>query len=277
MLDANGFDGHALCIADASNITLHQVLLRGSCSWNTHIFRSRHVVVDGVKIFSGADGFDPDNSQDVSLRSVFVHSNDDAVVVKATTPGIPTERVTLDRAVLSTKKSCLKVGTESLATIQGVHFADVEAFNLDRGMVLYPYDGGGFDDIRWQRVRFSSFYPYADESKTGMVFDFEARDRSGLSRLGNISATDIVVDQVLAPSVFKGVPGARIQGVHFRNLTFRVGKPIKHRSAKPFLFDCTHMGHQYVDPINTTGFVVDWGPNREAWAGLQRGHCLELG
>ena len=37
----------------------------------------------GVKLFSGADGFDPDCSQDVVIDSVFVHSNDDAFAVKA--------------------------------------------------------------------------------------------------------------------------------------------------------------------------------------------------
>jgi len=52
-------------------------------SWNTHVFRSSDVRVTGVKLFSGADGFDPDCSQDVVIDSVFVHSNDDAFAVKA--------------------------------------------------------------------------------------------------------------------------------------------------------------------------------------------------
>ena len=93
------------------------MLLRGSASWSTHIFRSSHVLAEGVKILSGADGFDPDSSHDVALRSVFVHSNDDAVAVKATVAGYSTARVTFERAVLSTKKSALKVGTESLQAL----------------------------------------------------------------------------------------------------------------------------------------------------------------
>ena len=56
-----------------------------SASWSAHIFRSSHVVAEGVKVFSGADGFDPDNSRDVVLRSIFVHSNDDAIAVTAAT------------------------------------------------------------------------------------------------------------------------------------------------------------------------------------------------
>jgi polygalacturonase len=96
----------------------------GSASWSTHIFRSRLVVISGVKIFSGADGFDPDNSQHVSIDSAFVHSNDDAVAVKATmpAPAMNTERIVVTRGVFSTKKSCLKVGTESLRDFSDVLF-----------------------------------------------------------------------------------------------------------------------------------------------------------
>lgn len=62
-VDANGFAGNAVCIADAQNIHMQSLLLRGSASWSTHIFRSSDVLVEGLKIFSGADGFDPDNSK----------------------------------------------------------------------------------------------------------------------------------------------------------------------------------------------------------------------
>lgn len=70
-------------------------------------------------------------------------------------------------------------------------FSDIEGFNLDRGMVLYPSDGGKFKNIRWERVRFSSFFPYSDEGKEGAVFDFESKHRSGLSQLENITASEI--------------------------------------------------------------------------------------
>ena len=167
-------------------------------------------------------------------ESVFVHSNDDAIAVKATTAGMDTEGITLRDALLSTKKSCLKVhsdpaaaaaresaagdaaavparllsprmllapaaaapapasqprcplplpgqvGTESLSNFRSILFSDVEGFLLDRGLVLYPSDGGRFDSIRWQRVRLSSFYPYSDEGKEGYVFDFEEKVRATL-------------------------------------------------------------------------------------------------
>ena len=230
-IDTNGFAGHSICIADSTNVTLHHLLLRGSASWSTHIFRSSNVHAEGIKIFSGADGFDPDNSQDVSLRSIFVHSNDDAIAVKATMPGINTQRITCQHALLSTKKSCLKVGTESLSDFDTVLFSDVEGFKLDRGMVLYPSDGGTFSNIKWQNVRFSSFYPYSDEAKTGAIFDFETKHRHGLSQLVNITASNITVSNVISSSMFKGVAGADIQNVRLRNISLTIGRPLKRASS----------------------------------------------
>jgi len=274
-LDANGFDGNALCISDSSSVTMEHILVRGSASWSTHIFRSHHVIVQGLKVFSGADGFDPDNSQDVSLRSVFVHSNDDAVVVKATTPGRNTARVSLRWAVLSSKKSLLKVGTESLSDIEGVVFEDVEGFNIDRALVLYAYDGGRFEEIAWKRVRISSFYPYTDELKAGAVLDFETKNRTGLSPLQNISLEDIEVAQVVGTSYLHGVPGASIQGVKVSNLMLKIGKPIRETDPRSFLFQCTQKGRgSYVQPLNMSGLVIDWGAFRHLWGGLQSCECL---
>jgi len=254
---------------------MEHILVRGSASWSTHIFRSQHVFVQGLKIFSGADGFDPDNSKDVSIRSVFVHSNDDAIAVKATTAGSNTARITLRWAVLSTKKSMLKVGTESLSDIEAVSFQDVQGFSIDRALVLYAYDGGRFEEIAWKRVRISSFYPYTDELKAGAVLDFETKNRSGLSLLRNISLEDIEVDQVVGTSLLHGVPGASIQGVKVSNLTLKVGKPIRETDLRSFLFQCTQKGRgSYVEPLNMSGLVIDWGAFRHLWGGLQSGECL---
>lgn len=286
-LDANGFAGHNVCVVDATNITLQYLLLRGSASWSTHIFRSDHVVVEGIKIFSGADGIDPDNSRDVVLRSVFVHSNDDAIVVKATVAGSSTERIVCERALLSTKKSCVKVGTESLSNFNDILFSDIEGFDLDRGLVLYPSDGGSFANVTFRRIRLSSFYPYADESRDGAALDFETKHRSGLSQLMNISVEDCVFQNVSGPSILKGVEGAKIKNVAIRNLTLVMGMPNDNRAegsritagaagavgTLPFVFEC----HGFVHSVTVENLHLDWGMYRDVWAGLQnQPNCLHL-
>jgi hypothetical protein len=282
-VDAHGFPGHCVCIFNSSHVNVSAVLMRQAASWNTHIFRSQHVHISGVKLFSGADGFDPDCSQDVTIDSVFVHSNDDAFAVKAVMgPGHNTERVTMSNALISTKKSAMKVGTESLSSFKNILFSDIEAFDIDRGMVLYPSDGGLFDSIRWQQIRISSFLPYKHEpepeTKSGTWLDFSVKHRHGLSQMKNVTADHVRIG-VCGTANLKGVDGAPVQDVSITNLQLAVEAPLpfftKHHTSKPWLVSCGSEGaaRAHVDMrsvvfhnLNTT--FVSKAVEAE-WAGMQ--------
>ena len=244
-IDAHGFPGHAMCVFNSSRVNVSMVLMRQPASWNTHIFRSSHVRMTGVKLFSGADGFDPDCSKDVTIDSVFVHSNDDAFAVKAVVKGHDTERITMSHALISTKKSAMKVGTESLSSFNDITFADVEAFDIDRGLVLYPSDGGKFDSIRWERIRVSSFLPYHNEpepeNKAGTWLDFSVKHRKGLSPMSNITIEDVTIEGVCGSATLKGVTGALVQNVAAKNLKLQVVAPLPFfakKKTKPWLISC---------------------------------------
>ena len=143
---------------------------------------------------------------------------------------------------------------------------------MDRGLVLYPSDGGRFANVAFQRIRLSSFYPYADEIRDGAVIDFETKNRSGLSQLWNVSVENVVVTRVTGTSILKGVAGAKIENILVRNLTLVVGMPNNRKSSPPpFVFEC----NGFVDPVTVEGLHVEWGQSRPYWAGLQnRQNCL---
>ena len=244
-IDAHGFPGHAMCVFNSSRVNVSSVLMRQPASWNTHIFRSSSVRMTGVKLFSGADGFDPDCSKDVTIDSVFVHSNDDAFAVKAVVKGHDTERITMSHALISTKKSAMKVGTESLSSFKDILFADVEAFDIDRGLVLYPSDGGNFDSIRWERIRVSSFLPYHNEpepeNKAGTWLDFSVKHRKGLSQMSNVTIDDVTIEGVCGSAILKGTTSAPVQNVEAKNLKLQVVAPLPFfakKTAKPWLISC---------------------------------------
>ena len=277
-LDAHGFPGHALCVSNSSRVSVSSLLIRQPASWNTHIFRSSHVQMTGVKLFSGADGFDPDCSQDVTIDSVFVHSNDDAFAVKAVHgPGLDTERVVMSHALISTKKSAMKVGTESVSNIRDILFTDIEAFDIDRGLVMYPSDGGQFESIRWQRVRISSFLPYHDEpepeNKAGTWLDFAVKHRGGLSQMSNITAHSVEVHGVCGSANIKGTPGALVQNTAFTNLTLAVASPLpsftSKEHAKPWLISCS--GGADNQTVSFSGLAVSYASaaDQAQWSGIQ--------
>ena len=274
-IDAHGFPGHAMCVFNSSRVNVSMVLMRQPASWNTHIFRSSHVRMTGVKLFSGADGFDPDCSKDVTIDSVFVHSNDDAFAVKAVVKGHDTERITMSHALISTKKSAMKVGTESLSSFNDITFADVEAFDIDRGLVLYPSDGGKFDSIRWERIRVSSFLPYHNEpepeNKAGTWLDFSVKHRKGLSPMSNITIEDVTIEGVCGSATLKGVTGALVQNVAAKNLKLQVVAPLPFfakKKTKPWLISCD--GGVETATIRL-GLNITWvlPVDKAQWSGVQ--------
>ena len=274
-IDAHGFPGHAMCVFNSSRVNVSSVLMRQPASWNTHIFRSASVRMTGVKLFSGADGFDPDCSKDVTIDSVFVHSNDDAFAVKVAVKGHDTERITMSRALISTKKSAMKVGTESLASFKEILFADVEAFDIDRGLVLYPSDGGRFDSITWQRIRVSSFLPCHNEpepeNKAGTWLDFSVKHRKGLSQMSNVTIDDVTIEGVCGSATLKGIKGALVQNVEAKNLTLQVVALLlffAKKKAKPLLISCD--GGVETATVRL-GLNTTWNSpaDKEQWSGVQ--------
>jgi len=173
--------------------------------------------------------------------------------------------------VMSSKKSSLKVGTESLSNFKDILFKNVELFFAERGLVIYARDGGKFENIRWENVRVSSFYTYVDELATGTVFDFEISHRDGYSQTANITASHIEAPAI-THSIFKGDKLAKLQGVEISNLTLHVQHPKRGGVSKPYLFKCK----ANVEPIHVDGLFLDWGLNRAWWSGVQASSCLDI-
>lgn len=149
-LDANGYSGHAVLVLKSTAVHARDVHILGSQNWAVPIRLSQRVTFTNVRLFSGCDGFDPDSSHDVTLDRVFVQSWDDAVAVKATVgKGMSTERILVTHSILSTRKSAMKIGTESLADFRDILFDTIDAFDIDRGAVLYAEDGGSVTNATW--------------------------------------------------------------------------------------------------------------------------------
>lgn len=156
----------------------------------------------------------------------------------------------------------------------------------------YPSDGGTFANIQWENVRISSFYRYQDEPKEGRVFDFESKDRGGLSQLSNVTARNIVAKGVDGSSYLKEVVGAPIQNVAVSNVALfpgvPLGKVVRDNAAvvagstaeaynsedKPYLFECEGK----ITSFKMCNLTVDWGGNEALWSGIQafQDSCVKI-
>ncbi|MCX6328547.1 MAG: glycosyl hydrolase family 28 protein [Bacteroidia bacterium] len=162
-----------MLILNSKNVTVDGIIIRDPGSWNTHILHSENVTIQNVKMLndielSNTDGFDPDASKNILIENCFAYCSDDNVAVKTTgTSGYlrNAESITVRGCVFLTKKSSLKVGTESRGeVIQDILFENNDVVESDRGMALYCPDGATFQRISYINNRFEDNYPDAKQS-----------------------------------------------------------------------------------------------------------------
>ncbi len=178
-------------VRDSRDINISGITARDPGSWNTHILRSNNVNFTNVKQLNDAalantDGFDPDASSDVTIEDCFGYCGDDNVAVKITQQDAgysETKNIIVRNCVFLTRKSSLKVGTESRGTLfKDIVFENNDVIMADRGMALYCSDGALYQDIRFLSNRFEENYPDAKR----MIFQFQINKRNADSKAGKM-------------------------------------------------------------------------------------------
>lgn len=260
-LDAAGIDlrtlfglrHRLLLILDSENILIEDVTLRDSGAWNTHIIRSNEVILRNVKILcdvnlGNTDGIDPDSGSRITIEDSFVYSGDDPIVLKQTGRGgepRTVENITVRRNILWTRKSALKIGTETRGGLfRNILFEDNDIVHADRGIVMYLYDGAVLENIRFINNRFEKI----GGDRNQKLFHIEIRDRHGAGHIRNVLMKDVYAED-FSPnnSVIKGLnENHRVSGLVFENIVIG-GKRRKNASEARITLN------EYVDYIFVDG------------------------
>ncbi|MBK7628711.1 MAG: glycoside hydrolase [Bacteroidales bacterium] len=178
--------------AKSRNIHISGITLQDPGSWNTQVILCEDIIFTNVKLLNNidlanTDGFDPDASKRVLIENCFAYCGDDNVAVKATNySGLlgDVDGVTIKGCVFLTKKSSLKVGTETRCeNMRNIIFENNDVLECDRGMALYVSDGATLDNIIFRNNRFER--NYSDAQKKGIHFVVSKRNPD--SKLGSIN------------------------------------------------------------------------------------------
>jgi len=185
---------HLILVRDSRNVTIENVTVLDSAAWNTTLVNCDNVTLRNIKMINNrdvlnTDGFDICSSRHVVLEDSFNYCSDDAAVVKSF-PGIKASDIAVKRNVFLTKKSALKVGTESSADVTDVTFAENDVIECDRGMTLAVEDGATCRRIRYINNRFE--LPYRDARQR--LIDFYIWNRSGGGRIQDVLIKDCRAD-----------------------------------------------------------------------------------
>ena len=185
-------------IHNSRNVTIEGVILRDPASWNTHILHSEDVAISGVKLLNDAsvpntDGFDPDASLRVLIENCFAYCSDDNVAIKTTNNSgslRDLKDITVRDNVFLTRKSSLKVGTESKASrMSDILFENNDIIGCDRAMSLYCLDGATFENIRFINNRIER----NRRDRQPMILQFYIKRRSGKGQIKHVLVKDCTV------------------------------------------------------------------------------------
>ena len=221
---------------NSKNLTIEGVMLQDPGSWNTQILFCQDVLIHHVKLMnnielSNTDGFDPDASKRLQITDCFAYCSDDNVAIKTTNNGDylgDVEDITVRGNVFLTKKSSLKVGTETRGVnMRNILFEDNDVLESDRGMALYDSDGASFENISFINNRFERNYPDAKQA----CFYFQINLRNPDSKPGqmkNILIKDCVFYTAFPkPSKVEGLDNTHgIENLTIENLHID-GKKVK--------------------------------------------------
>ncbi len=133
------------------DITVKDVLMNQPGAWCVHLYECDGFLVDGLRIFSHAnknnDGVDIDSSCNGVIRNCDIHSGDDAICFKSTSPRACHDVHVYD-CILSSGWGAIKFGTESMGDMRDIVVEDCYIHDTRGGGVkVLSADGANLSNI----------------------------------------------------------------------------------------------------------------------------------
>jgi len=206
VFDPNGSKGkgsmRVLFIVNSKNILFDGILLKDAARWNTQITGCEDVTFRNCKILNNPnpnknltnfDGWDPDASKRVLIENCFGWAGDDNVAIKCVGTGDPkiirdVEDITVKGCVFLTKKSSLKIGTETRCnTMKHIIFENNDIIESDRAMAIDVRDKAVVEDVLFKNNRVE--YNYPDAQQRGININLKKRneEQSELGKILNVT------------------------------------------------------------------------------------------
>ncbi|KFM29354.1 putative polygalacturonase [Auxenochlorella protothecoides] len=229
-----------LGVLDSRQVSVRGLALRDPVYWALHVRHSVHVALDGLDIHSewgvaNADGVDVDGSWDVDVRGCTVLTADDAVCLKACTPGRPTRRVSVTNCTLRSRSAAVKVGSETRADISDVTFGDLTILPSHRGLAIQLRDEGSVERIAFRDIGLHARHYHPSWWGGGEALHVTAVPRVAGGPLGRVRG--VSVERVQARSetgvfVAGRVSDLRISQAHL-TMAWRSGWPYAGLDFRP--------------------------------------------
>lgn len=183
-------------------------------NWNTRTNHSDSITFSNYKVFSGKDGIDPCDSRNVTVKNVFVMSDDDCIAVKSFSPSASVvENILVEDCFLQCfKYGAVKIGTETNTNaFRNVTFRNVEIIAAERPGILQCRDGAEITDV--------TFENFVVELGWSRSFDFVIEERAGLGHIRNITVKNVNIWNSAGGRISGFDATHQVENVTFEDLT----------------------------------------------------------
>lgn len=178
IIDTN--DGYSnICNITSANINITGPMFRKSQSFG-FVVAGSNIQAQHIKVFSGVDGNDAISATSYTLQKSSVTAVDDAWAHKSNR-GKACTNITVKDCICSSRKSCLKLGTESPMLFESIRWENVTAYDGCRLISLYLVDGGGATNVTFKNI-IGFLVRWPGESRSGRWFDSEGASAASVRR-----------------------------------------------------------------------------------------------
>ncbi len=199
-----------LFILNSKNVTFNGIILKDASRWNTHLMACEDITFRNCKMinnmvnheyFGNLDGWDPDASKRVLIENCFSWASDDNVAIKCTGYGNldiynDVEDITVRGCVFLTKKTALKIGTETRsANFKNIVFENNDVIEADRVMGINVRDKATVDGVLFKNNRSEYNYPDRKQMGINIYITRRADDQPWTGKIQNVIIEDCTFEQ----------------------------------------------------------------------------------
>jgi polygalacturonase len=239
---------------ECEDVRVENLSLQNSAMWMQQYLACSNVVIRGIKVFNHAnqnnDMIDIDGCSNVIVSDCIGDTDDDAIVLKSTSPRI-TENVVITNCILSSHCNALKLGTESTGGFRNIAVTNIiiKPSAVDKvisgsragtsGITLATVDGGILDGVTISNIKIDGpevpiFLRLGNRARKYI----ESAPIPKVGTFSNVNISDIIATNVKSIGcAIAGIPNHNIESVSLNNITIIFEGGVKKENYKTELPD----------------------------------------
>ena len=215
-------------IVRCRNVRLDRVRVQSAPGWAVHVYDCDHVSISGLTIRGHrfgphTDGIGINGSRDVRIMHCDVDTGDDAIIIKATDPGMACRNVTVTNCIVASNCAGLGLGADVYGSISDVIFSNCIVKKALRMIQVEMWFPGQVQRAIFKGITGRTYPDEEIENERPIYVDIQEQKRPG-GELGSVQ--DLIFRDIVCESrgriVLTAQDGAVLDGITLDHVVVQV-------------------------------------------------------